>query len=508
MVMPAEMSALALSSSPRTGRYTLLGFFDLFIRPSYTGTPAQRAYIRPLANWWRLSCTNTVVGGPTETSIALVGTATPLLQAKVASHSNHVMGGQMSRVGVGGPGLTGTAFALGITELRNTLEGNHAATLAYEQAKSQRTFTDMHGDALAATLHRLCGVVDDQHLPPIHNLLTKTAKGRQYGVIAAAFAERAAASTVGLQSMHAPLATVALVDNVFRNFNIGGEGLEFGKGLTPFAVVCPGHIGSEGAVNNTRRAAMLESGNSTNLADIDTLTTVDVRFPAEAYVAAEKLYAWSIVVDVFHGVNHPVAAAVRDAVTKLAPQLQRTATSKADNAGAGMEIVCRVLYDVQQEYFAWVNGVISGTAGVALPDFSIVIKAVNTYRAESLSPMPATWYNMVSSPTSTPLGPSAPMSAPAPMRAVGAAPVVNAHSDAGLKQRFKDGGYDTITSMVGGRSIEFPKHSGKPVCMVWALKGACTANCKRAAQHVRYSAATNKGIHEFMNACGVANPPN
>jgi hypothetical protein len=89
---------------------------------------------------------------------------------------------------------------------------------------------DMHGDALAATLHRLCGVVDDQHLPPIHNLLTKTAKGRQYGVIAAAFAVRAAASPVGLQAMHAPLATVGLVDNVFQNFNIGGEGLEFGKG--------------------------------------------------------------------------------------------------------------------------------------------------------------------------------------------------------------------------------------------------------------------------------------
>jgi hypothetical protein len=158
MVMPAEMSALALSSLPRTGRYTLLGFFDLFTHPSYTGTPAQRAFIRPLANWWRLSCTDTVVGGPTETSIALVGTATPLLQAKVASHANHIIGGQMSRIGVGGPGLTTTAFALGITELKNTLEGNHAATLSFEQAKNEKTFMDMHGNALAATLHCLCGV--------------------------------------------------------------------------------------------------------------------------------------------------------------------------------------------------------------------------------------------------------------------------------------------------------------------------------------------------------------
>jgi hypothetical protein len=100
--------------------------------------------------------------------------------------------------------------------------------------------------------------------------------------------------------------------------------------LTPFPVVCPGHGGADGAT--------LESGNSTNLADIDTLTSVDVRFPSEAYVAAEKLYAWSVVVDVFHGVNHPVVTAVRDAVMRLAPQLQRTATSKADTPGAGMHL--------------------------------------------------------------------------------------------------------------------------------------------------------------------------
>jgi hypothetical protein len=57
MVLPAEVSSLALHSTNRQGSYTLLGFFDTFIRAAYNGTAAQRAEIRPMANWWRLACT-------------------------------------------------------------------------------------------------------------------------------------------------------------------------------------------------------------------------------------------------------------------------------------------------------------------------------------------------------------------------------------------------------------------------------------------------------------------
>jgi hypothetical protein len=41
------------------------------------------------------------------------------------------------------------------------------------------------------------------------------------------------------------------MDNVFRSFLIAGEGLEFGKGLTPFAIICPGH----GDANKAQLAA-------------------------------------------------------------------------------------------------------------------------------------------------------------------------------------------------------------------------------------------------------------
>ena len=38
-----------------------------------------------------------------------------------------------------------------------------------------------------------------------------------------------------------------------------------------------------------------------SLADATALTSDDVRFLTQPYVAVEKLYAWSVIVDVFHG---------------------------------------------------------------------------------------------------------------------------------------------------------------------------------------------------------------
>ena len=70
--------------------------------------------------------------------------------------------------------------------------------------------------------------------------------------------------------------------------------------------------------------------------------------------------------------------------------------------------------------------------------------------------------------------------------------MTNTHADCALVRRFGDSGHATISAMIGGRTVDYPKHSGKAVCMAWALKGACNSNCKRADQHVRYSVGTNR----------------
>jgi hypothetical protein len=66
--------------------------------------------------------------------------------------------------------------------------------------------------------------------------MTNAPRGRKYSILKSQFAERATASDLPLTAANAPLATPALLDQVWRN-----NGLTLGRGLTPFSVVCEGH---------------------------------------------------------------------------------------------------------------------------------------------------------------------------------------------------------------------------------------------------------------------------
>ena len=57
--------------------------------------------------------------------------------------------------------------------------------------------------------------------------------------------------------------------------------------------------------------------------------------------------------------------------------------------------------------------------------------------------------------------------------------------------------------MMQGQDHPIPRHGGEPVCLVWALKGECSATCKRKEQHVRYSRETTAKIHELLDTCDV-----
>jgi hypothetical protein len=193
---------------------------------------------------------------------------------------------------------------------------------------------------------------------------------------------------------------------------------------------------------------------------------------------------------------------------KIGPLFQRLASGMGDNPTTGIELLCRILYDMQQDYFGYLNQ-LNATGNATVPTFSQVINLVSTFRADSLSPLPQSWYTlagwqMVRGYVAVTRGASAP--SPRPGTAALNGPVVNAHADTRLMQRYKDAGFASITAMVGGRQLEYPKHANKPVCMSWALKGSCSAGCKRAAQHVRYGSAVVTALHRFLDECGVANP--
>ena len=71
------------------------------------------------------------------------------------------------------------------------------------------------------------------------------------------------------------------------------------------------------------KARIAEAGTSLSLADATTITTTDVRFPGGPQTSAEKMWAWSYGIDLYHGVNHDISVSVRSYVREVGPAFHR-----------------------------------------------------------------------------------------------------------------------------------------------------------------------------------------
>jgi hypothetical protein len=368
MIMPPILAGDALSNAPSDGCYSLVGFFNTFSQPYLTSAdPLVIVSITPLANWWRLTSTN-IAGGNSIVSSTLTVVNIPCKQSWLNTWASTVKDLQLARLGVGGPDLSNAAFAHGVGELRKTMTDTHKERLDFERQRNTKLFTNFHGEALAQQMHRLCWVMMDVNLPEVHSLLLQTAKGRIYAVLTSLFTMHAQAWPVLLNVAMAPVTSTKLVDDVFKCYLSGGDGLTFGKGLSPFAIICPGHEGIEQVRKLMQQAKIVEAGTCTTLAYAATITAEDVRFPTLPFVVVEKLYGWSIVVDVFHGVGHTILINIQNAVMIIGPLLQLLAAQMGDTEGAGMELICQVMYNMTQDYFGYMTKVAAGVA-VAPPNF-------------------------------------------------------------------------------------------------------------------------------------------
>ena len=172
-----------------------------------------------------------------------------------------------------------------------------------------------------------------------------------------------------------------------------------------------------------------------------------------------------------------------------------------------MELVHRIMLDMQQDYFAWVNETAMGRVPAPeAPTFELVTKAVRTFRCEGLSPMPAAWHGLMNNSRTTRTNPAGERTSPRQRPAAAPQTYDPAEADASLFARFRDSNLRSIGDLLEGHEVAIPKQSGTEVCLTWVLKGQCTTTCKRARRHVAYTRATNTKIHQLLTTCGVANP--
>ena len=194
------------------------------------------------------------------------------------------------------------------------------------------------------------------------------------------------------------------------------------------------------------------------------------------------------------------------------PKLNSLALQSGDTPGIGMDLVCRVMFEAQQEFLSYVNALASynpagGGPAPVVPTYATILNKVETYCAQSLSPLPAPWYHLVNAPkVSVPGGPASEPGRRSQHEQIGAVPCFNTHASRELMSRFRDSNHSTISGMMEGHDVTVPKHAGKPVCLTWALKGECSSTCRRASAHARYSRDTIRAIHQLLTDCGVADP--
>ena len=491
------VDAAAAISTQASGRYTLRAFYDNFIRGHFDAGGDEANRIASLIAWWRAASTLTT-GGPTSIGITPIASMDVIAHQALTRWVTRVREDQMARLGIGGPGLSSAAFSLGLNQLQTTIRDTHTENLQFQRDRTQKSFTDKHGATLAQMLYNWTNVDTDDTLPEIHRLLAAAPKDRTYGIVSEKLLTRTATSPVPLTDTNAPIVTTKMIDEIYRGYRWPNSGQEFAAGLSPFAVVCEGHSEARDVRHKIHKAVLAEGGTSITLADADTLTSTDVRFPTQAHVAAEKLYGWSVHVDILFGSNHPLADSVRELVLCVCPMFNTLVTNAA-TVDDGMDMIHRVMFEAQQDFFMWMRQCARAddpATRPAIPDFQRIKSAVTSLRADSLSAYPSTWKRLL---TPSPATPST-----GPSRSPPRAATFNSDADQELMNRFAASEYTSVGTMMDGKGCTIPRVNGKQVCLVWALKGACTSGCKRKDVHVRYSAGINKAIGALLTKCGVA----
>ena len=505
MLFPCADAARAVSTH-KDGRYSLTSFYHEWITGKYdSASPDDVARYAPMAWFFRGASTN-ATGDVGAIRVAPVVIGLPNVQARLNSFVSLTKTEAMARLGHGGPGLSNAAFGLGVADICQTLEDTAEAALTYNRDSKLKTFADKHGDALERRILRFCNVATEASLPEAHRLLLQAPKNKEYSILTVLFTERAERTSLPISSINAPLATPSLVDHVFRGYNPANNGLTLGSGLTPFHITCDGHGDIAAIKALIKKAELVEGGTSLSLNDASVLTSNTTALPTEVFVAIEKLCGWSVVADVFHGAATPIATNIRNAVDKVHPHLHRLVAQTAVNEVVGMELVNRVLFEFQQDYYAFLNELATATTptAVEVPTFRRIQDAVTSHRASSLCMLPASWYSSLQGDEWEQV--SGKQKKQTPRDLSGTAARVNPKADRALLSRYKDSGHTSIAALIGSHDVEIPKHQGQPICLTWALKGACSAGCKRKDQHKTYGRTTNQQIHALLDTCGVANP--
>ena len=521
VVLPAQWVARGLN----TVRFTHLEFYQAFLEPVITAAVAATvAEHQPWIDWWNYTSTAAapaVVGGPdapNSAQVAAAGPATTLDAIQLRQWVNRrVIREDLLHVSPPLPpgAVTGAVVQNAVGLLNTTLTDQENARVTREHAKANRTVTDRYGDHIANLLQVTCLVDSDDLLPEIHRLLARNSESARDSILLeGALLQARGASLLPVAEGNSVQVTRHLVQ-LFRSHQVYSDGVVFGEGLSPFAIICKGHPNAAEAKRSLEDAGQVERGASLSLADARAMAVSDARMPTMLQHLVDKLYGYSQVCDTYFGRIHPMAVALRSACIQLGPAITSLATYFGSPSSA-LRMGIRVVFYVQQLVFRWLKVRRTTPAGtdVPIPDFEGLVSDVGSFLLAGIPELPSSWQNMVLEENN--VGPPEPDTRRLRGGAdTGAeATVHNANVPEDIKRRWEATRFTRTSQMTSqfqpdsefatlGSAI--PKFSdGKQICLNWAIKGKCSSACPRKDSHRAMGVTLVAATKKLMDRCQVA----
>ena len=176
-----------------------------------------------------------------------------------------------------------------------------------------------------------------------------------------------------------------------------------------------------------------------------------------------------------------------------------------DSGRQALQIALRFLYATQQLVFQWIRKrQLEQNAARRIPESAL------TFMVGTLPQLPASWERLILDHADAP--------PPARIRGGGGGgmqdPNTNVHPSThpnAIRQRWRNSGFQRTSEMTlnwtgkGSVGDAIPRlDDGVSVCLNWAIKGVCDANCRRDGAHRTSNTPMVNKLVMFMDQCGVA----
>ena len=237
------------------------------------------------------------------------------------------------------------------------------------------------------------------------------------------------------------------------------------------------------------------------LAEQETLRTKDLPLPLTIYQFTTQLGCFSTVRDVALGESHPAAVTLRNFCLTEWPNLEHSLQGMPDDARPYLP---SMLLWFRKRFGAYFRGLLGGRP-LPVPRLELFTELIEFRSFHNLPPMPRRY---VQAPqTATPitlnsLGDTVPTAAPASdpgprqdpgQRVTNPNPVaqfIDAYTASGRRIADLRGSAPSTTDRATGTPVE--------MCLSYHLRGACYANCQRAATHRNLSAPERRLMTTFI----------